>query len=264
MPQVLSNVAADPAAMPVSGQVKSGKGHVLLVDDDESYRETLELELTARGFSVRSFPDAKSLLAETALVTAADVLLLDWMLPRMSGFDLLTHLRRHGIGVPVAFLTGRALTSNEHLAFDHGAADFIDKARGVEVLVRRLRRLIDRSATDSTVHADTLQRCGELTLLPNIARVEWRGVDVGLTFGEYKVVELLASNVGRHVTYRAIYDQMHYEGFIAGSGDPGYRANVRSTIKRIRRKFHLVDPGFDRIGNYATIGYCWGPPSQDA
>jgi len=60
------------------------------------------------------------------------------------------------------------------------------------------------------------------------------------------------------VTYRAIYDRLHYEGFIAGSGNDGYRANVRSVIKRIRNKFRDLDPTFAEIENYSSFGYCWG------
>jgi hypothetical protein len=50
---------------------------------------------------------------------------------------------------------------------------------------------------------------------------------------------------------------VHYEGFIAGSGPDGYRANVRSAIKRIRNKFRDLDPTFDKIENYTGFGYCW-------
>jgi two-component system response regulator ChvI len=53
---------------------------------------------------------------------------------------------------------------------------------------------------------------------------------------------------------------MHYEGFIAGSGDDGYRTNVRSTIKRIRNKFREIDPVFEEIKNSVALGYCWGKP----
>jgi two-component system response regulator ChvI len=63
--------------------------------------------------------------------------------------------------------------------------------------------------------------------------------------GEYNIVHLLAANVGRYVTCRAIYDRLRHEGFIAGDGPDGYRANVRSAIKRIRNKFRALDPTFD-------------------
>jgi two-component system response regulator ChvI len=66
--------------------------------------------------------------------------------------------------------------------------------------------------------------------------------------------------VGRYVTYRAVYDRLRHEGFIARSGDEGYRANVRSAIKRIRNKFRECDPAFEEIENYPAFGYCWGRP----
>ena len=100
--------------------------------------------------------------------------------------------------------------------------------------------------------------CGKLVLELSVSRACWDGVDLGLTVGEYNIVHLLVSNVGRYVTYRAIYDRLHYEGFIAGSGDDGYRANVRSAIKRIRNKFRDLDLTFAEIENYSSFGYCWG------
>ena len=102
--------------------------------------------------------------------------------------------------------------------------------------------------------------CGKLLLRPDISRAYWKDADLGLTLGEYNIVYLLASNVGRYVTYRAIYDRLHYEGFIAGDGADGYRANVRSAIKRIRNKFRSLDPTFDEIENYNGFGYCWKKP----
>ena len=104
-------------------------------------------------------------------------------------------------------------------------------------------------------------KCGKLLLRLEISRAYWRGVDVGLTLGEYNIVHLLASNAGRHLTYRAIYDRLTYEGFIAGSGADGYLGNVRSAIKRIRNKFRDFDPTFDQIENYAGFGYCWKKPT---
>ena len=70
------------------------------------------------------------------------------------------------------------------------------------------------------------------------------------------------SNVGSFVTYRAVYDRLRYEGFIAGSGEDGFRANVRSAIKRIRNKFRACDPAFDEIENYTGFGYCWRKPDS--
>ncbi len=246
------------AALSCAGQ--SDAIRVLFVENDPHYRETLAEELSECGFVVRSFADGASLLDSLDAAADADVIILDWSLPKTSGIDLLPQLRRRGVNLPVVFLTGRPLITHESLAFDRGAIDFIDKARGVEVLVRRLKRAVGtiRSAVDP--RPDKPMVCGRLMLRPNTSRAYWDEVDVGLTLGEYNIVHLLASNVGRYVTYRAIYDRLQYEGFIAGSGDDGYKANVRSAIKRIRNKFRDRNPGFVEIENYTSFGYCWGKP----
>jgi len=99
--------------------------------------------------------------------------------------------------------------------------------------------------------------CGRLHLRPAIARAYWNGADVALTFGEYKIIRVLVSNVGQQVSYRAIYDAQHYEGFIAGSGEAGYRVNIRSSMKRIRKKFMIIDPAFSQIETFEGVGYAW-------
>ena len=82
-----------------------------------------------------------------------------------------------------------------------------------------------------------------------------------LSVSEFNIVRMLVCKAGNHVTYRAIYDCIHYAGFVAGSGEHGYRRNVRSNIKRIRIKFHACDPDFDEIANYVAVGYRWKKPA---
>jgi two-component system response regulator ChvI len=101
-------------------------------------------------------------------------------------------------------------------------------------------------------------QCGHLVLRIDAGRAYWKDCDVNLTVSEFKVIYLVASHVGEYVPYRQIYDAMHYVGFVAGSGEHGYRTNVRSSIKRIRNKFRQCDPAFDEIKNYTGFGYCWG------
>jgi two-component system response regulator ChvI len=253
-------LSADPLAT-VAGAYGSQIIRVLFVEDDEHYREMLADELATLGFSIQSFADGSALLDSLDTAADADVIVLDWSLPKTLGIDLLPQLRRRGVSLPVVFLTGRALTDNESLAFDRGAIDFIDKARGVDILARRLRRAVETANRGMEPQPDKVMVCGKLALRPGISRAYWDRIDVGLTLGEYNIVHLLASNAGRYVTYRAIYDRLHYEGFIAGSGEYGYRANVRSAIKRIRNKFRECDPTFVEITNYTAFGYCWGKPA---
>jgi two-component system, OmpR family, response regulator ChvI len=237
---------------------------ILFVEDDEDYREALGADLSERGFVVHSFADATSLLDSFDSAVEADVIILDWKLPKTSGINLLGQLRRQGVNLPVVFLTGLASTVHETLAFDRGAIDFIDKTRGVDVLVSRLKRIVGSYKPIADRQADKFIACGKLVLKPEISRAYWNGVDVGLTIGEYKIVHLLATSAGRCITYRAIYDRLTYEGFIAGVGNTGYWSNVRSAIKRIRNKFRACDPAFVEIENYTAFGYCWGSPAGDS
>jgi two-component system response regulator ChvI len=229
---------------------------VVLVDDDDDFREVLSADLVDRGFSVSCFADGPSLLKALSNGIEAKVLLLDLALPKMSGYELLGALRECGVGLPVVFLTGYSQVEREMQALKRGAIDFVDKARGTEVLAHRLRVILGGQREVPAAAMPEVEYHGELTLNPSTARAVWRQQDVGLTITEYKIVTLLVSG-GLH-TYRTIYDRAHYVGFVAGSGENGHHTNVRSLVKRIRKKFLAIDPSFSEIKNVEGVGYRWG------
>jgi two-component system response regulator ChvI len=80
---------------------------------------------------------------------------------------------------------------------------------------------------------------------------------VDLTLSEFGIVRFMAFQAKGDVTYRQIYDVVRGKDFAAGYGTEGFRANVRSFIKRIRKKFREVDPEFETIDNYPGFGYRW-------
>ena len=249
-----------PAPSPIAS-LGSDVIRVLHVEDDPLYREAIADQLSDHGFVVRSFADASSLADGLAVSREADIILLDWDLPGVSGMELLLELRRCGVNLPVVFLTGYDFIAHENLAFETGAVDFIDKARGAEILARRLRRLHKAPKSVVAPPAAGLVVCGKLVLNPNVRRAYWNDRDVGLTLTEYNVVQLLVSNAHRWASYRSIYDRVHYEGFIGGIGEDGYRINVRGMIKRIRRKFLQGDETFAEIENFIGLGYRWATPA---
>ena len=230
---------------------------VLVVEDDENYREIVSSELEWHGFAVRSFGDGDALLGSLDAAAEADVIVLDWKLPTISGIDLLPQLHQRGVTLPVVFLTSHADPAYEKLAFERGALDFIDKTRGVELLAKRLRLAAKSGNPATTPEAEKPIVCGKLVLSPSASRAYWKEFDVGLTVSEYDIVHFLVSNVGNYETYRAIYDVQYYEGFVAGKGNQGHRTNIRSSIKRIRRKFCEVDSTFAEIQNSQAQGYRW-------
>jgi two-component system response regulator ChvI len=230
---------------------------LVLVEDDDEFREAAAAELEDLGFDVECFADGAALLEAFANGASADVIVLDWNLPTLSGIDLIPRLRRAGVLLPVVLLTGRSTPNLESLALDHGALDFVDKTRGLPILAKRIRLILDSSKKPEVMRADESLEVGPLQLKTRVCRASWNGADVGLTLTEYKIVHLLVTNLGNHLTYRAVYDTMHHTGFIAGSGEDGYRTNVRSCIKRIRNKFRALDPNFACIANYPSFGYRW-------
>jgi len=260
--QMKDNVSAwpssNPGFNPDANNAADRRIRLAFVEDDDDYREAVTGELGDHGFAVESFCDGIALLDSFAAGAEAEIILLDWNLPSVSGIDLLPKLRRSGIALPVVFLTGRSQPAYEKLAFDRGALDFVDKSRGVPILAQRLRLIAESTKKPLKPEFEGSFHCGRLMLKPDVSRAFWNDSDINLTLTEFKIVHLLASNVGSHVTYRAVYDCMHYVGFIAGSGENGYRTNVRSCIKRIRNKFRAIDPDFAEIENYQSFGYRWG------
>jgi two-component system response regulator ChvI len=230
----------------------------LLVDDDDDYREAAAAELEYLGFDVAAYSSGEQMLAFLDQEDwRGDVIVLDWALPTGPAIGLLPELHRRGINLPIVFFTGMPSTANENEALDHGAVDFVDKARGISILAKRLRLFVHLSRGQTAHVGQEPVECGKLLLRPDIGRAYWNGIDVDLTLTEFRIVYLLASQADGYVTYRTVYDCVHHAGFVAGNGDDGFRTNVRSSIRRIRNKFRELDHQFSEIENYPSFGYRW-------
>lgn len=255
------DASVSPAYAPVPGHddaAARGDGiRVVLVDDDDDYREAMGAELSDLGFEVFSFGDGAAMFEYFGGGASSDVILLDWRMPGVSGLDLLGQARRRGIMVPVVFLTGMLAASYENAALDRGAVDFVNKSRGANILAKRLNLIVKSGKRPPEQQQEEQIECGALQIRPQISRAYWRGTDINLTVVEFNIVHLLVRNVGEYMTYRAIYDCVHHAGFIAGAGEDGYRTNVRSIIKRIRNKFRAIDADFGEIENFLAFGYRW-------
>ena len=230
---------------------------VLVIEEGAIDRGVLIDDLSNHGLDVRTIA---SLDGASDAACEIDVIVLHCDRAKISSIEMWGKLHGLGFNVPVLLLTGEATPAHECLALDRGADDVIRRSRGTQVLAKRIRSAVKASDRPRQPRSGGPLIVGKLLLRPDVNRAYWNDVDLDLTLGEYNIIHLLASNVGRYMTYRALYDRLHYEGFLAGSGADGYRANVRSLVKRIRNKFREVDPTFDEIENYAGFGYCWKKP----
>jgi two-component system response regulator ChvI len=232
---------------------------VAVVDDDADFRGALCFHLSDEGLEPIACAGGRAALERLGAETV-DVILLDWRMPDMNGMEVLRELRQRGTTTPVIFLTGLADDVFEEAALESGAVDFIDKSRRLSILVRRIELIAEsqRPQPDASQPSPPSQiRLGRLELRFDIHRAFWRGVAVELTLTEFRMISQLALRPGDDVSYRELYDLVHGKDFIAGCGTDGYRTNVRTFIKRIRRKFRAIDPDFASIENYARFGYRW-------
>lgn len=233
---------------------------LVLVDDDDLLRSVLEGNLGQAGFDVQSYSDPLQALEKLPHAAPCDLLILDWKMPGMSGLELLGALRARGIATPTLFFTSHNDTLYEEAALAQGAVDFIDKTRSFAILLKRIELILGHAVTQPP--DEDMTETGLLRLSAANHGAFWCDQPIELTFGEYRVVELLAT-AGRDVTYREIYDALRGENFLAGDGPDGYRANVRALIKRIREKFLAVDGDFTAIANYPGFGYRWDARNRD-
>lgn len=237
----------------------SGRGHIVVVDDDDLFRESLCTNLGDAGYTTIAFPDGMSVLDFLSGSPDVDAVLLDWKMPGMTGIEVLQRLRQDKIDVPIIFLTVLGEQIYEEAGLLGGAVDFVEKSRSFSILLRRIELILGGRKAKS---AQSVDRNGDLVLRHDSRRAMWKQNSVELTLTEFNIIAYLSEHADRDVSYRELYDIVRGEGFIAGDGESGYRTNVRAFIKRIRQKFRDVDPNFSHITNYPSFGYRWQDGSE--
>jgi two-component system response regulator ChvI len=233
------------------------RGHVLVVDDDALFSESLSRNLADAGYRTRVFQDGPATLHHLAGGPEADLVLLDWKMPGMTGIEVLQRLRTRKISIPVIFLTVLSDQIYEEAGLLNGAVDFVEKSRSFSILLKRIELTLGGRGQKDPAEHPAVARYGDLVLRYESHRAGWKGEGVGLTLTEFNILAHLVENADQDVSYRELYDIVHGEGFMAGEGDAGYRTNVRAFIKRIRQKFHEIDADFALIRNYPGFGYRW-------
>lgn len=183
---------------------------ILLVEDESRLAEVIRRGLVAEGFVVEVAGDGL-VGFDAALGGGYDVLILDIMLPSMSGYDIVRELRAARIWTPVLMLSAKDGEYDQADAFDLGADDYLTKPFSFVVLIARLRALLRRGAPERPV----VLRVDDLELDPARHRVTRAGADVELTPREYGVLEYLMRHAGTVVTKQAILQSVwdiNYEG----------------------------------------------------
>ncbi|MCF8607121.1 response regulator transcription factor [Gordonia sp. HY442] len=181
---------------------------VLVVEDDANGAETLRRTLRAEGWTVDLAADGEQGLLDASTRTY-EVIILDIMLPKLNGYEVLRQLRTAGVWTPVMMLTAKDGDYDQADAFDFGADDYLTKPFSGTVLHARLRALVRRGAPARP----TVLTAGSLSLDPASHTVRRGSEDVSVTPREFAVLEVLMRNVGAVVSKTEIMQSVWDENF---------------------------------------------------
>ncbi len=252
---------ASATALPV-GPSPERQRSIALVDDDRNILTTLSIALQAEGYSTRVYSDGEAALA--ALVhNPTDLAVFDIKMPRMDGMELLKRLRERS-DMPIIFLTSRDEEEDEEAGLAMGADDYIAKPFSQRLLLARIRAILRRAGPPpegaAPVEGAREGEGGGAQLDPKIDRgrlvmdparhlVTWNDKAVSLTVTEFLILEALAQRPGVIKSRNQLMDAAYPDDVFVDD------RTVDSHIKRLRRKFRLVDPEFGAISTLYGAGY---------
>ncbi|CNI90803.1 MULTISPECIES: response regulator transcription factor [Yersinia] len=222
---------------------------ILLVDDDVELGTMLREYLSGEGFNAELVLTGKAGI-EGALSGEYTALILDIMLPDMSGIDVLRQVRKKS-RLPIIMLTAKGDNIDRVIGLEMGADDYMPKPCYPRELVARLRAVLrrfdehpDLSSTDDSVITQ-----GDLTLNPSTRSSEWQGKPFDLTASEFNLLELLLRSPDRVVTKDELSDK--------GLGRPreAYDRSVDVHISNIRQKLAALPGNTLNIETVRSIGY---------
>ena len=235
---------------------------IALVDDDRNILTSVSIALEAEGYKVETYTDGASAL-DGLLARPPQLAIFDIKMPRMDGMELLRRLRQKS-DMPVIFLTSKDEEIDELFGLKMGADDFITKPFSQRLLVERvravLRRASSREAAAAAGTAGTVAKPGAVQQARSLERGQlamdqerhtctWKGEPVTLTVTEFLILHSLAQRPGvvksRDALMDAAYDEQVYVD----------DRTIDSHIKRLRKKFKMVDNDFDMIETLYGVGY---------
>jgi DNA-binding response OmpR family regulator len=221
---------------------------ILIIDDDEELCELVSEYLTVEGFEVESVNDG-----ETGLERAVDgdysIVILDVMLPKMNGFDVLRNLRKES-RLPVIMLTARGDDMERIVGLEIGADDYLAKPFNPRELAARLRAILRRAivpetATDGVVEVDGAK------LSPGSRSATLDGVEINLTSVEFGLLHELLKEAGKIVKKEDLSERV-----LERKLSP-YDRSLDMHISNLRKKLGVRPDGTERIKTIRSVGYIY-------
>ncbi|HET8989884.1 MAG TPA: response regulator transcription factor [Acidimicrobiales bacterium] len=226
---------------------------VLVVEDEESFVDALTVGLSREGFEVvvaRDGPEALALFRERPI----DVVLLDLMLPKLSGLDVCRAMRADS-DVPIIIVSAKGEEVDMVLLLEIGADDYVTKPYRLRELVARVRAVLRRRGAREPAPPAAEIAAGDLRMDLDARRLYVRGEEVKLRKKEFALLRLLLENPGRVLTREVLIDR------VWGSDYVGDTKTLDVHIKRLRTLIERDPKSPERITTVRGVGYRFEPAS---
>lgn len=219
---------------------------ILIVEDEKKIARFLELELTHEGYEVQTAGDGREGL-DKALSWRPDLMILDLMLPELSGIEVCRRLR-HESDLPIIMLTAKDDVSDKVMGLDMGADDYMTKPFAIEELLARIRVGLKKRRAIPTNNASSTLSAGGLVLEPSSYSVSMNGTPINLTKKEFDLLKYLMLHKGEAVTRDALLSDVWGYDYL---GD----TNVVDVYIRYLR--HKIDEPFGKktLHTIRAVGY---------
>lgn len=229
---------------------------ILVVEDEESFVEALKVGLKREGFRVEIARDGVQAL-EMFDIVKPDVVLLDIMLPRMSGIDVCRQLRKKTL-TPIIMVTAKGAEIDTVVGLEVGADDYVTKPYRMRELTARIRAVLRRVPSDRTDRGGELSSgsvlVGDVALDPDEHNVVIRGETHKLPLKEFELLHILLANAGRVLPRDVLIDR------VWGSDYVGDTKTLDVHIKRLRTKVEDDPAQPTRIVTIRGLGYKYEKP----
>ena len=226
---------------------------VLVVEDEESFVEALQVGLKREGFRVEVARDRLQAL-DTFDIVKPDLVLLDVMLPKVSGIDVCRQLRKKS-QVPIIMVTAKAAEIDTVVGLEVGADDYVTKPYRLRELVARMRAVLRRAPLDKVGElAEGALGVGDVQLDPDQHEVRIRGEAVALPLKEFELLHILLANAGRVLPRETLIDRVWGNDYV------GDTKTLDVHIKRLRAKIEDDPANPQKIVTIRGLGYKYERP----
>jgi len=222
---------------------------ILVVDDETSVTDLIGYNLEKAHYEVLVAHDGEAAL-QIAQEQNPDLILLDLMLPKIDGLDVCRELRKTS-QVPIIMVTARGEEADRVIGLELGADDYLCKPFSMRELMARIKAVLRRNQKEITDNpkAAILSGPSGLVLDEDSRMVAINDIPLPLTRLEFDLIQHLVLNSGRVLSREQLLSQAWGYDFVGG-----VRA-VDSAVKRLRKKFHMINPDLDLIETVRGIGY---------